>query len=206
MAIETPAAVGTKIRIAIVDSQTIFRDGLVSLLSSLSQVQLVGACEDARHAITLCRETRPDVLLLSVQVAARLSPGEMGEFGQTKVVLLADSTGPMVLRELSHLAAGVIRRQDTTDRLLKTLAMALSGGSGASAAPVGALISQRSRTNGLSERESEIASLVAHGMSNREIATQLKLSEQSVKNLVSRILKKLGLNNRVQIAMKCWVN
>jgi len=198
----------TRARIAIADPQTLFREGVSSLLTGYPHIVVVGSTSSPASVLEMCAECRPDVLIMAAQVAMELPSSGLERLQEaspnTRLLLLVDHpnhpSGPMFAAQTD----GVLRRTDSTERLIKSIVALANGKSLDGTDGVGARSQRRGRHGLLSERENDIARLVSQGLSNREISDQLKLSEQSVKNIVSRILKKLGLTNRVQIAMRSW--
>ncbi|GMV36975.1 MAG: DNA-binding response regulator [Fimbriimonadales bacterium] len=200
-----------RMRVAIADSLTLCREGLVSLLSGYPHITVVGSTGSSCDVVEMCRDAQPDILLLCAAIADEMTRGQFDamttQAPSCHVVLLADELTRLTPSSIPSGVRGILRRSDSTETLLKALGMVASGKTWELLEGTAPVSRQSRRGNcGLSQRENDIAALVAQGLSNREIAMKLELSEQSVKNLVSRILKKLGLNNRVQIAMKCWPN
>jgi DNA-binding NarL/FixJ family response regulator len=209
MANETFGSAAAKMRVAVADPLTLCREGLVSLLAAYPHVTVAGSSASGSAVHELCRDAQPDVLILASSLAGEMSIQQFeaiqSQAPGTKVLLLADESSRLAPGPALSLAKGFLRRHDSMEHVLKALAAVVSGKVWeAPQVPGPAPRATKGRGSVLSNRESDIATLVSQGMSNREIAERLGLSEQSVKNLVSRILKKLGLNNRVQIAMRCW--
>ncbi|MEP0766505.1 MAG: response regulator transcription factor [Fimbriimonadia bacterium] len=204
-----PAAV--RMRVAIADSLTLCRDGMVSLLSGYPHITVVGSTGSSCDVVEMCKDAQPDILLLCATIADEMTRGQFEAIASQaptcSVVLLADDPIRLTPSTIPPRVRGILQRSDSTENLLKALGVVASGKTWGLLDGTQPITTRSRRGNsGLSHREKDIAALVAQGLSNREIALKLELSEQSVKNLVSRILKKLGLNNRVQIAMKCWPN
>jgi len=200
-----------RMRVAIADSLTLCREGLVSLLSGYPHITVVGSTGSSCDVVEMCKDAQPDILLLCTAIADEMTRGQFdavaSQAPKCRVVLLADEFSRLTPSAIPPQIRGILQRSDTTEVLLKALSVVASGKTWEVSEGMPQMVRQARRGNsGLSQRENDIAALVAQGLSNREIALKLELSEQSVKNLVSRILKKLGLNNRVQIAMRCWPN
>jgi DNA-binding NarL/FixJ family response regulator len=117
------------------------------------------------------------------------------------IVLLSDELGLVPTGPLALMTRGVVGTEDSVDALLRLLG-GTAGSDVSDASDAEPIASRRRRRSQLSPRENEISALVGQGLSNREIAGRLGLGEQSVKNMLSRILKKLGMTNRVQVALR----
>ena len=204
------------IRIAIADDQDLVRKGFRLILSSFPGIEVVGEAVDGADAVALARRMRPDVLLMDIQMPGRdgLSAAReiLGEGGRTRVVFLTTfSDDEYIVGALRLGASGYLIKQDVAviapalrevmagRRVLEGRAMEdvnFSGGDDVAARP-----SRPAAFACLTEREYEVAELIAQGLDNREIAAAAYMGEGTVRNHISSILVKLGLRNRTQIAI-----
>lgn len=216
-----------RIRVLLVDNEEVFREGLSRLLKEESGIEIVSLCQSGSEAIGKSQETRPDVVLVDSQI----SNGNVLEVVQliarslpeTKVAVISRTeTG---LNSMDVLKAGgraLLSKSISVDDLIKSLGLISSGRIIISplfaeeflqnvASVEGASEKEDNRTDSiLSEREMEIARLIARGATNKEIAAELFIAENTVKVHVKNILDKLDLKNRQQVAvyavLQNWVS
>ena len=204
-------------RILLVDDHALFRAGIASLLAGQRDIEVVGQAEDGQGAVEAARRLRPDLVLMDLHM-----PGMGGieatrriraELPEVKVVILTVSDQDRDLFEAIRGGAhGYLLKNLEPEELfdyLKGVSQGEAPISGRMAARLMEEFAARSErpreadTDPLGEltaREREVLRLVAAGASNREIATALTLSENTVKNHIRNILEKLHLDNRVQAA------
>jgi DNA-binding NarL/FixJ family response regulator len=202
------------IRLLLVDDHTLFRQGLHRLLDDHPRFTVVGEAAQTEEAVRRARRLQPDIAILAMDIpggaieATRALRAEVSSIqvliltlnededsllaavrAGAKGVVLKTFAFEQLVRSLETVASGEVAfSRDLTNRLL----LQLSNGVESSPPP-------RSRSRGdLSERELEILRLVTHGASNRQIANQLCLSENTVRTHLAHIFEKLGIDNRVQ--------
>lgn len=202
------------IRVVIADDQALVRQGLRALLELSNEVVVIGEASNGDEAFQVIRRTQPDVALLDVRM-----PGATGlevlealtHTGvQTFVILLTTFDDKRVVQESARLGAhGYLLKDVSFDQLIGTIRAVAAGEN--RIALLGEEARERLRTypptNGLEEpiltaREEDVLHLMSAGLSNREIAKGLKLSEGTIKNRVSDILSKLGVRNRTQAVIQ----
>lgn len=203
-------------RIAIVDDDRLVCDSLSIILGAQEDIEVVGCGCNGDDAVRLTREAAPDVLLMDIQMPGRdgLSAAReiLGGGGRTRVVFLTTfSDDEYIVGALRLGASGYLIKQDVAAiapalrevmagrRVLEGRAMEdvnFSGGDDVAARP-----SRPAAFVCLTEREYEVAELIAQGLDNREIAAAAYMGEGTVRNHISSILAKLGLRNRTQIAI-----
>jgi len=207
------------IKILLVDDQSLFREGLRTLLSVHSDFEVVGEAGNGEEAIRLARSLLPSVVLMDLQmpvldgVAATRRLQE--EQPNSRVIVLTTfDDDEMVFDGLRAGAVGYLLKDAPSEKLAEAVRVAARGETflqPSVAAKVVAEFARLSRkTVGtgnsviepLSEREIEILRLITKGASNREIAGALFLAEGTVKNHVSNILGKLEVRDRTQAALK----
>jgi two-component system, NarL family, response regulator LiaR len=205
----------TSSTLVLADDHTLFRDGLRELIGHWDEFRVVGEAENGQEAVDLCRQLRPDIVLMDVQmpvmngVDATLSIRK--EVPATSIVMLTMSVEEKLLFEaIKHGARGYILKNISARELRERLHEVVRGEVPLSGAIAGKILAEfnRQRTaedsrelEALTEREIEILRLVAEGLSNEEIGTRLFLSDQTVKKQLSSVMQKLHFNNRVQIAV-----
>ena len=205
------------IRVLIADDHPIFLAGLRKLLETEPDFTVIGEASDGREAVALVRSRHPDVVLLDVAMP-RLNGLDVlreltSEIGRLRIILLTASIDPADIMVALRLgAAGVLMKTAATELLFKCLRAVMSGdywiGRDTVASLVDALAklqapvpeSQR-RPFGLTARELEVLALLATGASNKYIALQLHLSEETVKHHVTKIFEKTGQSSRVELAL-----
>ena len=206
------------IRVLLVDDDALVRSGLRMMLSG--HVEIVGEADDGREALAAVDRHRPDVVLMDIRMphvdgieATRLlraqpTPPEvivLTTFDADELVLralragaagflLKDTPPAEIVRAIEHVHAGEGMLSPTVTRRL----IALVAGDGDAAERQRAA---RAKLDALSAREREVACAVGRGAANAEIAAELHMSVATVKAHVSRLLVKLEVDNRVQVAL-----
>lgn len=208
-----------KIRLVIIDDHPIFREGVVAILSSEPDLEVVGQGVNAQDAVRLTRELLPDVVLLDVNM-----PGSGVSAAQTiasafpvvKIIMLTGSSEEddvmaalkagahayvlkgVAARELNGILHTVYRGEGyVTPSLAANLLSEMKSAPQGEKQPSGAM----DVFEELTERERQILELIAEGTSNKEIGQKLFLTEKTIKHYVTNILQKLHVSNRVQAAM-----
>ena len=208
------------IRVLLVDDDALVRSGLRMMLAGADSVEVVGEAEDGREVLGAVDRHRPDVVLMDIRMprldgieATRLlrsqpSPPEvivLTTFDADELVLralragaagflLKDTPPPDIVRAIEHVHGGEGMLSPTVTRRL----IALVAGDGEAAQR---RQDAQAKLERLSAREHEVACLVGRGRANAEIAAELHMSVATVKAHVSRLLVKLEVENRVQVAL-----
>jgi DNA-binding NarL/FixJ family response regulator len=201
------------IRVVAADEHPIFRIGLRTLLSAEPGIELVGEAEDGGHAIDLIRELRPEVLLLDLHLPGMNGLDVLQRLAAlnltTRAVLLTAAIERDQLRTaLVRGARGVVLKQAGADLLTKCIRQVSRGEYWVGRDSVGDLVDALrhperidERPGGLTSRERQIVGLIVTGASNRGIAADLGLNEQTVKNHLHKIFDKLQVGSRVELAL-----
>ena len=205
-----------KIRIAIADDHTIFRDGLRRLLTLEEDFEIVAEAQDGTEVMDILRDKEPDILLLDLKM-----PGLDGlsllqriqtQKIKTKIIVLtaSDDEGEYV-QAMRYGTSGIVLKQTATELLLKSIRKVYGGEIWLDSKTTAAVMRQfaspsdpgpRERDKPrLSNREREIVALVAQGFKNKEIAERMFISEQTVKNHLHNIFDKLGVSDRLELAL-----
>ena len=214
------------VRVLVADDQTVVREGLVMLLGLSPGIEVVGAAADGNEAVQLARSLTPDVVLMDLRmprtdgVAATRRIVE--ELSSTRVIVLTtyaddesvfaaleagargyltkDATAAEIQRAIRTVHAGEALLDPSVQRRLIERALASSSSSSVSPPSSAAADVSGSATypDGLTQREAEVLRHIATGLSNREIAERLFISEATVKTHVNNIFSKANLRDRAQ--------
>jgi len=207
------------IKIILVDDQPLFREGLRTLLSVHSDFEVVGEAANGEEAVRLAMIHQPAVVLMDLQmpvlngVAATRRLQE--EYPNCPVIVLTTfDDDEMVFDGLRAGALGYLLKDAPSEKLAEAIRLAARGESFLQPSVAAKVVAEFARLTSpklrtpapliepLSERETEILTLITNGASNREIAKSLFLAEGTVKNHVTNILGKLGVRDRTQAAVK----
>ena len=201
-----------KIRIVVVDDHPVVRQGLVAMLGYENDLLVVGEAADGQEGVRVILEQKPDVVLLDlrlpilsgIEVMKQVRPREP----QCKfLVLTTYDTDEYIVPALSAGAQGYLLKDASPDELVRAIHLVQGGGSplepGIAAKLLGSM--SESKTEELSPREREVLQLLVVGASNKAIASQIHLSENTVKSHISHIFGKLNVQSRaeaVAVALK----
>jgi DNA-binding NarL/FixJ family response regulator len=204
----------TAVRVLIVDDQQLIRDGIAALLSIRPGITVVGTAVNGREAVEKAVELRPDIVLMDVRMPEMDGVEAVavlrGRAPECRVVMLTTfDDEEYVVQALRAGASGYLLKDLPAGELAHAIRLAHSGVTQLDSSVAGRLAAALpphapapATTVALSPREIDILRLVARGRTNREIATQLYLSEGTVKNHISRILSRLALRDRTQAALR----
>ncbi|MFQ5344292.1 MAG: response regulator [Anaerolineae bacterium] len=197
------------IRIAIVDDQTLVREGLASLLALVPDLTVVGTAANGREALALVAEQSPDVVLMDVRMPGMNGVAATREirarYPHTRVIVLTTfDHDEYVFESLRAGASGYLLKNANPDRLAAAIRAVHAGDSILDPAVTQKVIQRATHPEGeepalterLTPREREVLRLMAEGATNAEIAARLWLAEGTVKNHVSHILGKLRARDR----------
>jgi DNA-binding NarL/FixJ family response regulator len=197
------------IRVVVADDQTAVREGLALLLDLLDDVTVVGTARDGDEAVALVAEHRPDVVLMDLRMPGRDGVQATADIreahpGTQVVVLTTYAEDADILAALRAGALGYLTKDADRNQIAQAVRTAAAGQSvldpqvqrrllAAATAPAGPTL-----PDGLTAREGEVLALIAEGLSNREIARRLYVSEATVKSHINRLFAKTGVRDRAQ--------
>jgi DNA-binding NarL/FixJ family response regulator len=212
------------IRVLIVNDPNVFRDGIANLLNAQDGIEIAACADTAAAAVEAIRKLHPHIALMgwpassinSHKVFAAIQETKF----QTRVIMLVDEDlKEDYLEAVRQGCCGMVPKQTSTELLIKSIRKVHAGefwldrtttaevirrlakkGAGSSA-NTGARLGLREQGGALSSREREIVVLVAQGFKNREMAERMFISEQTVKNHLHNIFDKLGVSDRLELAL-----
>ena len=198
-----------RIRIMAVDDHPLFRSGIGSLLATQQDMNLVAEASNGREAVEQFRTHLPDVTLMDLQMPDMNGLDAMiairNEFPEARIIMLTTYLGDsQVLRALEVGARAYLLKNLLHKELLETI-RAVHAGKLKLSTEASNELAEHATDDALTPAELAVLRLIAEGNSNKQIAVQLKVTEETVKGRVKNILSKLGANDRthaVAIAMK----
>jgi DNA-binding NarL/FixJ family response regulator len=194
----------TSIRLIIADDHALFRGGLKSLLRRQRDMQVVGEADTADSLIVTVAETACDILLLDLQME-RWALDDIRQLATlTKVVVLTASESVEVAMVAMRLGArAVVQKRFAVQKLVEAIRVVAEGLVWMPPALQAEVASQWSSSapKSLTSRETEIVRYVANGLRNAEIAQRLAITEATVKTHINNVFDKLGLRDRVELAV-----
>lgn len=206
------------VRVFIADDQPLMRQGFRMILSSQPGIEVVGEAEDGLSALDGVERTRPDVVLMDIRMPGLDGIEATKQIREARVLILTTfGHDEYVVEALMAGASGFLLKDATPEELVHAVRVVANGESLLAPAVTTTLLAQvlptlgqapagesarsgasREMLSQLTDRELEVLKLLAKGWSNAEIATELYISEATVKTHVSHLLSKLGLRDRVQ--------
>lgn len=200
--------------VAIVDDHPLFRRGLIQLLATLPHFRLVGEASGGRDGIALALETRPDLLLLDLNMKDMsglevLKEVKAGDLDTRVIMITVSDQAEDLVAALRHGADGYLLKDMEPEQMLESLQAAAAGRVVISTALTHLLaVAMRAQDRPpehqeaeLTEQELRILERIAGGMSNKVIGKELDIAEGTVKVHVKHILRKLNLKSRVEAAV-----
>ncbi len=206
------------IRLLIADDHPIFRDGLRRLLELEPDFRVIGEAADGEGAVKLAHQLKPDILLLDLAMPRLPGLEALRELSESKtpvrtILLTAAIERDQIVEALQLGARGVVLKESATELLLKSVRSVMAGQYWVGRESVTDLVrtlrdlmpprgaESRPRTFGLTPRELEMISAIVAGYTNKDIAQRFAISEQTVKHHLTNIFDKLGLSNRLELAL-----
>jgi DNA-binding NarL/FixJ family response regulator len=200
------------VRLVVADTRPIFRDGLRQLLQAEPRLSIVGETGDPAAVVGLVQTLAPHILLLEFSQSAFDTLEAMAASGSsTRTIILADSgDGANLTKALQLGARGLVLKDSAADVLFKCIDTVVAGRYWIGSDDVPDLRAglrqldaelRRRRAFGLTPRELEIVRMIVAGCTNKEIAEQLSIGENTVKSHLTHIFNKLGASTRIELAL-----
>ncbi|MBY8880164.1 response regulator [Actinacidiphila acidipaludis] len=205
------------IRVVLADDQPLVRAGLRALIADAPGIEVAGEAGTGREAVTLTRETRPDVVLMDLRLpdldgveATRIITGEPGADGVRVLVLSTVGDGHQVYAALRAGASGFVVTNGPADDVLTAIRVVAAGDALVAPSVTRRLVAglavrlepspaARASTGSLTERERAVLILVGHGLSDAEIAAELNISLSATRTEVTRLTVLLAARDRVHL-------
>lgn len=207
------------IKILLADDQDILTEGLKLILGAEEDIEITGTANNGRKAYDLCRLRKPDVVLMDIQMpevnGVEATAMIKKDFPQIKIIVLTTFNDDKYIYDaLKNGASGYLLKDTSPTEILRAVRTVYNGGALIQSEVAVKVIDQFSqlaketvdkhidpKAELLTDREIEICRLIAEGKNNQEIAEELFLSPGTVKNHISRVLIKLDLRDRTQLAV-----
>ena len=209
-----------RVRVLVADDQALVREGLVTLLESVPEIHPVAAASDGEEAVRLAARHRPDVVLMDLRMpkldGVEATRRIRAELPDTEVVVLttyadeasilealsAGARGYLTkdagIAEISRAVLAAANHLTLLDPVVHSRLLAAASGGAAARASASAPPPAKALPDDLTPREAEVLRLIAQGLSNREIAASLVVSEATVKTHINHVLRKIGARDRAQ--------
>jgi len=195
-----------KIRVMVIDDQAVVRQGFVSLISTVSDMEIVATGSNGREAVELFREHQPDITLIDLRMPVMSGVEAITEirreFAGARIIVLTTYDGDEdIYRSVQAGAQGYLLK-DMFFEELENAIRKVHGGARLIPGSVAERLAARMSSSELTSRELEVLKQIVDGKSNKEIAGELSISEATVKSHINNILSKLGVSDRTQAATR----
>jgi DNA-binding NarL/FixJ family response regulator len=196
-----------RIRILVADDHPVVRDGVVAMLSTQPDFEVVGVAANGREAVALAKALRPHIVLLDLEMPELDGAEALAQMRAAcpevrALVFTAFDTDDRIVGAVRAGAQGYLLKGAPRDELFNAIRVVSGGGSLLQPVVASKLLQRLTEpappAEALTEREQEVLALLAQGRPNKEIAATLSISERTVKFHVSSILSKLGAGNRTE--------
>ena len=209
----------SKIKVLIVDDEKLIRKGLKIILSSYEDLEIVGDVSDGYEALEFCKQNNVDVVLMDIRM--KLCDGVLGtrlikEYNpKISVLILTTFNDDKYIKDaMSFGASGYLLKDSSDEILYEGIRSSFTGNIVLDKNIISKVIYSTSTHSSvdvkteynLNEKEITIIKLISKGLSNKEISSELFLSEGTIKNSITNILNKLNLRDRTQIAIFAFKN
>lgn len=192
------------IRIIVIDDQAVVRQGFVSLINTVADMEVIAEGTNGQQAIELYRQHKPDIMLIDLRMPVLSGVEAIAairrEFPTARMIVLTTYDGDEdIYRSLQAGAQGYLLK-DVFFEELEGAIRKVHAGSRRIPAAVAERLAERMSGSELTSRELEVLQQIVAGKSNKEIGTHLNISEATVKSHINNILSKLGVTDRTQAA------
>ena len=199
------------IRVAIADDHGVVRDGLVGVIGSQNDMEVVGTASDGAEVVEVCRTAEPDVVLMDIEMPVLdgidATRAIRTEAPATAVLVLTSfSDRRRITSALDAGAVGYLLNDASAEEVLRGIRVAAEGGSPLDPRAARSLLEAQNAPDplaGISPREREVLVLLVDGMPNKLIAQRLGISEKTVKSHLTSIFRQIGVTDRVQAIL--WI-
>ena len=220
---QNPNSSQQTIRLIVADDSSVYRDGLANLLSMQRDFHVVGTADTPSGAAEVIKEYKPDIVLLGWAASSPASQKIFGSIQEgrlaTRVIMLtSEEAKEDFVEAVKQGCCGIVPKQTSTELLLKSIRKVHAGEfwldrlttaevirklakKGPANNGASSRMGVRDHGGALSQREREIVILVAQGFKNKEMAERMFISEQTVKNHLHNIFDKLGVSDRLELAL-----
>jgi DNA-binding NarL/FixJ family response regulator len=193
------------IRILVADDHPVVRQGVAALIGGQSDMSIVGQASNGREAVQQFRVHHPDITLMDIQMPVMSGLDALitirDEASEARIIVLTTYAGDaQVLRAIKAGARGYLLKSSLHEELLGTI-RAVHAGKKAISAEASFELAEHATDDALTPAEVRVLRLIAAGNANKEIAEELRISEETVKGQVRNILSKLGAKDRTHAAM-----
>src|SRR5215467_4414603 len=195
-----------KIRIMVIDDQAVVRQGFVSLISTVPDMEIIAEGSNGREAVELFRQHQPDITLIDLRMPVMSGVEAIAEirreFPGARIIVLTTYDGDEdIYRSVQAGAQGYLLK-DMFFEELESAIRKVHGGARLIPGSVAERLAARMSSSELTSRELEVLRQIVDGKSNKEIANALSISEATVKSHINNILSKLGVSDRTQAATR----
>jgi DNA-binding NarL/FixJ family response regulator len=192
------------IRVLIIENQTLTRIGIRTILSSAGDFEIVGEADSGAVGFELFRQLKPDVIILSLRLPDSCAIDTLADYfaenNRVRILVLADTAGDAeISKALKKGALGYICKDISPDELVKAL-RTVAAGKKYIPSDIAEILSENIGREELTPTETKILGAVVAGKSNKEIAYDLNISDNTVKTHVKNVFEKLGVSDRTSAA------
>lgn len=200
----------SRIKVMIVDDQPIVRDGIKMVLSLCGDIDIVTTAANGEEAFEACSREAIDVILMDIRMpqmdGVKATKLIKNKYPDIKIVILTTfNDDEFIFEALKNGATSYLLKDIASEEIINTIKIIHAGGTvlhnNIASRLLNRAVSGPPAEETLTQREEEVAKLVAEGISNRDIAQRLFISEGTVKNHITNIMTKLGIKHRTQIAV-----
>lgn len=190
------------IRILIVDDHPVVQAGLTSMLATHAEVEVIGSASNGKEALAMVKQLVPDVLLLDLRMSGMSGIDVLHALRQAKataraIILTSFETDENIYRAFQEGAQGYLLKDTSQTQMLEAIA-AVHAGRRYIPHEIATRLAERMMRSSLTARESDILEMLAKGLTNKQIASALTISDNTVRNHVNSIMEKLEVSDRTE--------